>query len=216
MALDFGDDAAIKIQRDVRETNLNELPEQNIDYSDALGHDHAGTGNRGKPVVALGQQVQNADFNSNKLINLANGSSAQDSAAYGQIAIKSGTHYYSISAADFVPQDNSNLDWTRGSSDEATIENGTTGTVDFFAPVHLPDGAIVTSVAAKGPENDGSWTMYRNPFTSSGASMASGDLNDTDITISNATINNALYKYLIFIQIPPELSFTGFVITYTL
>lgn len=72
--------------------------------------------------------------------------------------------------------------------------------VFFYAPVSLPQGAVVTGVivygdAAAGAEN---WTMVRVTLTDiTAATMATANINTEDSTISNDTIDNQTYGYFI-------------------
>ena len=73
------------------------------------------------------------------------------------------------------------------------------------APVNLPDGAVVVSAAVWGATEV--WTLYRNSIngTGNGSVMASGNTGSEDTTISNAVINNALYKYWFAITASPDI-----------
>ncbi len=73
--------------------------------------------------------------------------------------------------------------------------------VNLMAPVFLPQGAIVTGVIVYG--NDAAaagetWTMRRALIaTGTLSSMATASIDSEDTSISNATINNETYMYLL-------------------
>jgi len=195
MALDLGDDddegTGINLQRDVRETDFQSIVEGAIVFNSTAGHDHSGTAGEGKQVVALGTQIQNANFNSHKLTSLANGTADTDSAAFGQIGIVSGTKYYSISGADFKD------DATYGNFDATAATNqGVEAASDFIGTVHLPDGAVITGAIVYVTGTGDAWKLYRS--TLNGATqveMASGVSNTEDTSITSGTVDNSQYHY---------------------
>jgi hypothetical protein len=110
------------------------------------------------------------------------------------IALANKTSYWSTSALSFLPNTDSDQ-FTRSTANGLTVD---AGTIDFFLPVNLPHGAVVTSVIVTGDDATETWTMTR---TSSGYSsestMATANVNTADATITNATIDNDGYSYYI-------------------
>jgi len=72
--------------------------------------------------------------------------------------------------------------------------------VEFFMPVNLPDGAVVTGAEVRG--NAGaqaeSWSLLKVPWDGSGVqTMATAAIDTEDTTISQATIDNSANGYMI-------------------
>ncbi|HEU4717297.1 MAG TPA: hypothetical protein VFU15_05675, partial [Bacteroidia bacterium] len=69
------------------------------------------------------------------------------------------THYYSVPAADFEPE--AGAVYARSMiSGNAYLGSGTSTAVGYMdAPVHLPDGATVTSVTFYVVDNDGTYNL---------------------------------------------------------
>lgn len=103
------------------------------------------------------------------------------------------TYYYSVSPMDFKSinpyVDQITYDNTYVQADEDAVI--------FYAEVHLPHGATITSINIKSNVSDESYYLYRNDFAASSTQMATANFNTADNTISNATIDNANYSYSI-------------------
>lgn len=149
------------------------------------------------------------DFrNSQKIIQLINPVNAQDAATkyyvddYDdpnfKIWFKYGdTLVWSCSGLNFKPGasliDSVTYDYT--ASAIVMASNG----VRCVAPVFLPHGATVTSVIVYGNISDETWHFRRALLTTGVSSeMATANLNSPDTSISNASINNNSYSYLLF------------------
>ncbi|HSC53491.1 MAG TPA: hypothetical protein VLC98_07725 [Phnomibacter sp.] len=112
------------------------------------------------------------------------------------------TYYYSISGADVVPLVNSTvIDRSVSSGGGFTITGGTTG---LLAPLHLPQGAVITKLTVYFYDNatpNLEVSLYRNVPTDILATVVSagtpGESSMIDNSIINGTINNSLYAYAI-------------------
>jgi hypothetical protein len=145
------------------------------------------------------------------------------------------TDYFSISSAGFnaSPGAATNLDGF-DSGNSRWFVGGTAGLAEFmYAPVHLPNGAIVTQVDFYVDDADATYqvigrldrhafggTVITNLATTvgSGAAFATGAATLTDNTIVNATIDNSLYSYFLrfeTVQANANLKIYGAKITYT-
>ena len=110
------------------------------------------------------------------------------------VSLKNKTSYWSCSGVDFVAStDDSISNW----------EEGTGGVLDRYsaypaeAGVHLPHGAVVTSCIVH-TSGTGTWTLTRIPVGAvTTETMATAAAGTADTTITNATIDNQNYKYLI-------------------
>ncbi|HEB47123.1 MAG TPA: hypothetical protein ENI22_01500 [Candidatus Pacearchaeota archaeon] len=70
--------------------------------------------------------------------------------------------------------------------------------IAFSCPVYLPNGAIVTNVIVYGSIADETWTLRRNPIDDvNPQTLAAANINTEDTSISNATIDNQNYRYMI-------------------
>ena len=113
------------------------------------------------------------------------------------------THYFVVGGEGFVP--GSNVDYVN------TYGNGgayiSSGWGALVAPVHLPQGAVVTEFKVFFDDtsaSDMSVLLYLQGMAGGYALMAevassgaSGYYSQTDTTISSATIDNTIYSYLI-------------------
>lgn len=115
------------------------------------------------------------------------------SVSSGAVSLKNKTSYLSIPGtafqAEFVDH---NYSVSSGKFNaNATIGNGAQ------APVMLPHGAIVTAVVVRGNDVAETWTLFRTPNDDgSGANiMATANIDSTDSSISNATIDNQNQRY---------------------
>ena len=129
------------------------------------------------------------------------------------------TRTYSVSAAAFTPlQGNSGLATTQGleiggflSGNARWIAGGALGDAGYmYAPVSLPDGAIVSEVVFYVYDNDNgeevTGEMYRQTFGASastqmaltggsGVAAQPASTSISDVTITNSTIDNSSYSY---------------------
>lgn len=139
-----------------------------------------------------------------------------------------GIRYYSLNASDFI----SYIDTQDWEILPANLKNRATfNTQIFMAGVHLPHGAIVTNLKAWWYRDDalstGSCGLKRSDdqenaddMADAGATGTSGFVVVNDSSISNATIDNNTYSYLVRVQLNPnnavtDIRFIGAVIEYT-
>jgi hypothetical protein len=103
------------------------------------------------------------------------------------------TNYLSLTGADFT----SNAPAT----DVVTFGNSavTPTSATMYAPIHLPQGAVVTNIIIYGTAGAEDKNYYLKRFNSAFAitTMAQALVNSADATIDNATIDNATYGYFI-------------------
>lgn len=86
----------------------------------------------------------------------------------------------------------------------------------FCFPVLLPHGAIVTAAVLYGTAG-GAWALYRcNNNSTASAIMAQAATNTEDVTISNATIDNQTYNYMVQASLNTTEVIHGIRITYTI
>jgi len=115
------------------------------------------------------------------------------------------THSYSLPGEAFQP--GSDVGYTNTYGNGGAYINSGSGAL--VASVHLPDGAQVTALKAYFNDTsaaDMSATLHRFyhgggsyvTMASVGSSGTGGAMTDTDTTITNATIDNAAYGYLIY------------------
>jgi hypothetical protein len=73
------------------------------------------------------------------------------------------------------------------------------GSTQATVNVTLPNGAIISECVVYGTDTALTWTLYRDLITLGGSAtvMASALIGTADTTITNATIDNALYSYWI-------------------
>jgi len=133
-----------------------------------------------------------------------------------QPAIPHGTYYWSCPPSNF----------TSGGpdTDNVTISSNFIGAnaadIIFYAPVFLPHGAVVTEAIVLGNAGAGAetWDLRRMSYDGgAGDSMATANINTEDATITNATIDNQNYYYVIGTSsLDTTDSLYGARITYTL
>ncbi len=128
-----------------------------------------------------------------------------------------GTNYWSCSGVNFKgwrhgdqPTEDYHYTYGRLEADEDTVT--------LFCPVFLPHGAVVTAVTVYGSISDEQWELGRMDLgATTWATMAGGNFNSEDTSISNATIDNSAYSYTIFTSgIDDGDMIYGVRITYTL
>jgi len=173
--------------------------------------------------LGAGTATQAAIANNNDL--LING----DLEVKGSIYYGTKTDYISISPSAFNPGSNT-YTYYMGSY-YLSKSYGYTTTQNWYAPVYLPDGAVVTEFKVwyfdYTSQADMTFRLQRATIASSGVDMASvatsgnaGNGVGTDTSINYATVNNGSYVYYLFMQFPAVdigdyLSFSGARIKYT-
>jgi len=136
------------------------------------------------------------------------------------------THYFVVGSEGFVP--GSNVDyWNTYGNGGAYIASGSGALV---APVHLPQGAVVTEFKVFFYDNSGGdMSVYLQKQSMQGGGYAhmaqvssAGVLeydSRTDISISSATIDNTTYSYLVYAYSAAwdsNLKIKGALVTYTI
>ena len=116
----------------------------------------------------------------------------------------SGVQYLTIAGEGFVPGSNVDYFNSYGNGGAYIVSGGGA----LVAPVHLPNGAVVTEFRVyyyDNSTNDLSVSLEREGFSSGYGALANvttadapGYSNGTDTTISYATIDNTAYSYLIY------------------
>jgi hypothetical protein len=151
----------------------------------------------------------------------------------GAITVPLTTRVLSISAAGFTPGDDAQV-FNTGAGPSLTESSGASNgnLVEAFAPVHLPEGAVVTLLRASlsdgSPDQNISVQLGRrdlNIVNNSVVTMASvtsagsaGFQVLSDSTISSATIDNSPFAYYVTVTWTEHdslLSFSGVLISYT-
>lgn len=145
----------------------------------------------------------------------------------GTVKISAQTRYYSVSPYDFIGLDETQFDYY-----DSEIKSQGISAVSGGAPVHLPNGATVTSFKVYWFRDDaaaaGTARLARNLATTGvSGEMAAADTNATtgnhsveDTSIANATIDNTSYSYCIPISMDAndnydDVKIRAVVITYT-
>lgn len=140
------------------------------------------------------------------------------------------SRYLVISPTELVPQ-NDGEDYSNGAG--ITYSGSATETATLRCGIHLPNGAVVTSLKVYWFRNDasaGGGCLLRNNGFSGGASTDMADASSNassgyhsveDTSISDATIDNTAKTYHLFVSLNPnddaaDVGFTGAVITYTI
>lgn len=130
------------------------------------------------------------------------------------------TEYYSVSTVAFIPYLKSyeyNIDWM-------SVGNAN-GTSDiFYAPVNLPDGAVVTSFEAILGDYDASEDvtvhLFQVPFGSGNTTMATVESSGSsstasymDTSISPSVVDNLNNSYMVWLGLPTSsMNYRGAVI----
>lgn len=164
------------------------------------------------------------DNNSTSLLRVLNGANTTVFSVdeTGAVSWASKTGYVSVSAAAFRPQVDGYDFYNNGI--RVTNQDGLSD--NYYAPVQLPHGAVVTRMTfywGDSSTSDGSGSMGRNNMNLSVWSMAyvttsgsGGDGSSYDDTISYATIDNSQYSYYLYWILPDSnVSGYGVIIQYT-
>ncbi len=115
-----------------------------------------------------------------------------------EFQLKNKTSYWSCLGSGFRDIDRaggSSASWVSGGDAHiAMISNNV-----LQASVNLPHNAIVTGVIVYGSDTGETWTLYRRQIDTQGigTAMASAAIDTEDTTITNATIDNSTYAYVI-------------------
>lgn len=141
----------------------------------------------------------------------------------GEITRTAATGYYTAGSADFIASYPEDTDYVIGGGVFTTGASAVT----FLAPVHLPQGATVTSVTHKyiddSVSEDNQCALSRR--TMSGytevdmatvwSSGSSGSGSTTDTTIDYAVVDNTLYSYYVLLRAIDGIITYGVVVEYT-
>ncbi len=122
----------------------------------------------------------------------------------GEVTMKKVVRYYSIPACAFSPS-SGNYNVTRRDN---WLSTNTAGYTNWYAPVNLPDGAVVTELSCRLADSDASNNVTVTLYSCSnvGSVVYMGDCSTTgstglqtitDVSISNATIDNENYPYFV-------------------
>ncbi len=106
----------------------------------------------------------------------------------GDVTLKNKTSYVSVPPASFHA--------TNPDTDTCHISNGVKmvadATVTFWAPVQIPNGAIITDVIVYGSETDELWWLERIAWTgNSTTAVANGNFETADTGLSHTVDNSA-------------------------
>ena len=176
MALDIPRSKEIFRQRDVRETEPRFTAGEGIDISTdkVISGEDATTTNKGI-----------ASFNTNDF-----------SVSSGAVSLKNKTSYYSISGIKFKPKEpDVNDHGYDGDEGRFYSDDAISGAM---ASVELPHGAVVTSCIVQGGDSAETWILGRADNAADNfVTMASGNWNTADTSITSATIDNQNYRYWI-------------------
>lgn len=108
------------------------------------------------------------------------------------------TKYLSIHPSAFVPsrilEGNTGNDMAWGT----TTADYSGASESLYAPVFLPNGAVVSNVILWGSDATNTWSLDRLELgTANITNMAGANVNSADSSITTATIDNNTYAYVI-------------------
>ncbi len=172
-------------------TDLNDITSAGADVEDAVTKKHTANAD-----TALGAQSEDLNMNSNKIINVTDPTGNQDAATKAYVnSILGATGIWSCSGSHFHAV-NPDTDQCHLSTFGKIVADA--NGITFHANVNLPNGATVTGVIVYGNISDEGFLMHRDTLASDNTLiMADENIGTEDTTISQATINNALYSYKI-------------------
>jgi len=197
-------------QRDVRETPASTATATSIGLTDGkyvVIDYHADMSDERKITAGEGINFTDAGANSTLTISGEDATSANKGIAKfsadftvtaGDVALANKTSYWGTTAASASPENNS-IAYTR--TEDGSLRADTASS-DFYIPVMLPHGAVVTAVIVYGDHGPSNWVwdLVRTTMSSGDpnqSTMASGNDNAADTSITNATIDNSTYAYVV-------------------
>ncbi len=124
-----------------------------------------------------------------------------------------GTSYLSINPAQFTTGNPDVNDINLGANSMAMTGNG----IRCLAHINLPHNAIVTGCIVYGSISNETWELIRADPQIGRTTMATANFNSEDTSISNATIDNLNFNYVIETStLDTTDQITGALITYTI
>ncbi len=104
------------------------------------------------------------------------------------------TQYYSLTGAEFKAATETD-NWAISINANLT----TNAVHTYFAPVHLPQGAIITQAVVYGSVTTDTWILYTSGFTGGGVgNIATANIGTTDSTI-NSEVRNHVQGYYFYV-----------------
>ena len=122
-----------------------------------------------------------------------------DSAGNKTFALANKTSYKFISAHGFTVDNPATKDLSWGIGTVAPLQDNT----DVDCNVELPHGAVITGVIVYGnaAATAETWILYRRTNAgAAGSQLATANVGTEDTTISDATVDNSTYQYLVKIN----------------
>lgn len=115
------------------------------------------------------------------------------------VNLKNKTSYYSIDPADWTTEgpDTDQIYIRQVVSSAEHDVYARADNIFMMAPIHLPHGAVVTSIIIYGNDVGKTWYLYRTPLNTpaSPETLATAAFNAADTTITTGTIDNQNYCY---------------------
>jgi len=175
--------------------NQYEISTANNDFGGQYGivyaHTNAGTSGTKKPIAGWGHQILLVN---NGTRNISLSMSYGHAYFAGEITMGTKTRYYAVSPSSCA---GGSEDTSNNEMNVEGTQRSSSGALDLYCPVNLPDDAIVTKVQCWANHSGTTWWMRRVNTSGAGVIMASGGADQYDTTISYSTINNESYAYLI-------------------
>jgi len=207
---------ATKVSGDVgthTEWNADHIIDDNVDCNKFQHIEHVIENRTDFPAGPVeGQIIYRTDENK---LYIFDGADWKDYATLGEVAIVSGTNYWSCTGVNFHVK-NPDTDAHTYDDAEGTMA-AKANDLQGFASVELPHGAVVTKVIVYGTFG-GNWALRRIslPYANF-QTMATATAGVEDITIDNPTIDNQNWAYhLHFYDLDDGEIVVGARITYTL
>ena len=114
------------------------------------------------------------------------------------VAITKGVNYYSFNGVKFKANNNVVGSFQEVAFNDNAIVANENGVI-VCCSIELPHNAVISEVICYGNISDETWTLQRiTNSTGAASTMATGNLNSADSTITNATVDNSTYNYWIF------------------